>query len=106
MLKNCLSVALRSLTKHTVPSLINIAGLTVGTSCCLLILLYVRDGLDHDRVYGNREQISRVAHDNPFDRLIPMSTFHANTGDSPVRAEALAAFTCTRCFPNRPSPQT
>ena len=42
MFQNYLKIALRNLFKHKVYSLINIVGLAVGITCCLLILLYVR----------------------------------------------------------------
>ena len=42
MLYNYCSLALRNLRKHKTFSFLNIAGLTLGMACCLLIVLYVR----------------------------------------------------------------
>ncbi len=41
MLKNYLIVALRNLAKYKGHTLINVFGLAVGMTCCLLILFYV-----------------------------------------------------------------
>jgi putative ABC transport system permease protein len=61
MIKNYLTVALRNLRKHKVYSFINIAGLTVGMSACLLILLWVKDDLSYDRYHEKADHIYRVA---------------------------------------------
>ena len=41
MLKNYFLVAWRSMMKNKLFSLINIAGLSIGLSACMLILLYI-----------------------------------------------------------------
>lgn len=41
-LKNYLKSAIRSLKRQKAYSFINIAGLSVGLACCILIILYVR----------------------------------------------------------------
>ena len=60
MLKNYLKVALRSLQRSRAHALINIAGLSVGIACCVLILLYVRNELSYDRHYPDADKIYRV----------------------------------------------
>jgi putative ABC transport system permease protein len=60
MLKNYFIIAIRNLKKHKGYSLINILGLAVGISCCLLILLYVRNELSYDKFYKNADSIYRV----------------------------------------------
>ena len=60
MLKNYFIIAFRNLKKHKGYSLINILGLAVGISCCLLILLYVRNELSYDKFYKNADSIYRV----------------------------------------------
>ena len=41
MLKNYLKIALRNLKKHAGYTVINILGLAIGMTCCVLIALYV-----------------------------------------------------------------
>ena len=60
MFKNYLKIALRTLRKNKVYSLINLGGLAIGMACCLLIALYVRDELSYDQFHKNADRIYRV----------------------------------------------
>ena len=62
MLNNYLKIALRNLKKHKAYSFINIAGLAVGMTCCILILLWVRDELSYDRYHENADRIYRITY--------------------------------------------
>ena len=61
MIANYLKVAIRNLMRNKTFSAINILGLAIGMACCLLILLYVRDELSHDRHHKNADRIYRLA---------------------------------------------
>ena len=63
MLKNYVTVALRVLLKNKAFSAINIAGLAIGISVCLLILQYVSFEFSYDRFHENASDIYRVAND-------------------------------------------
>ncbi len=60
MFKNLLKIALRNLVKDKVYSFINIAGLTIGITCSIFLLLYIIDELSYDRYHKNAESIYRV----------------------------------------------
>ena len=60
MLRNYFLIALRNLRKNKVFSLINILGLAVGLSCCLLIAAYVRDETSYDQYPMEADNIYRV----------------------------------------------
>jgi putative ABC transport system permease protein len=60
MFRNYLIVALRNLTRHKLYSFINIAGLTVGLTCAIFIILFVRDQLSYDRWIPGTENLYRV----------------------------------------------
>jgi len=60
MLRNYFLIALRNLRKNKVFSLINIFGLAVGLSCCLLIAAYVRDETSYDKYPMEADNIYRV----------------------------------------------
>ncbi|MFQ5750975.1 MAG: ABC transporter permease, partial [bacterium] len=60
MFTNHLKVAIRNLLKYRAYTFINITGLAVGMTCCLLILLYVQDELSYDRYHEKADQIYRV----------------------------------------------
>jgi putative ABC transport system permease protein len=63
MFRNYLKVALRNLRKHSIFSIINIAGLAIGMAACLLILQYVSFQLSFDQFNKNTGDLYRVAND-------------------------------------------
>ncbi|GAA0193748.1 ABC transporter permease [Fulvivirga kasyanovii] len=60
MLKNYIKVAVRNIFKHRVFSFINIFGLAVGMSVCMLIIMLVADQMMNDRHNPNKGRIYRV----------------------------------------------
>ncbi|MDQ2721102.1 MAG: ABC transporter permease [Bacteroidota bacterium] len=60
MIKNYFKIAFRNLMKYKFISFINLFGLTVGLTCCLLITTYVLNELSYDRYNKNAENIYRV----------------------------------------------
>ena len=60
MLKNYLKIALRSLLRNKVYSFINILGLAIGVSACLVIFLLVSFELSFDNFHPDRERIYRI----------------------------------------------
>lgn len=61
MLKLNFKIALRNLWKHKMFSLINIGGLAIGLSSCLLLLLYVNYEHSYDKQFKNIDRIYGVA---------------------------------------------
>ena len=60
MIRNHLIIAWRNLIKNKQQSIINLLGLTVGTVCCLAILLYVFDQMGYDQHHKNAASIYRI----------------------------------------------
>ncbi len=60
MLKNYFKVALRNLRKNKLYSFVNIVGLTIGITCCILIGLYIGHEWSYDRFHKNADRIVRV----------------------------------------------
>ncbi len=60
MIRNYLKLALRNLKKYKFISFINLFGLTVGMTCCLLILTYILNELSYDKYNKNADRIYRV----------------------------------------------
>jgi len=60
MFKNYLKTSLRFLTRNKGFTLINVAGLSIGTFCCLYILLYVRDQFSYDQSFSRSGAMYRV----------------------------------------------
>ena len=60
MLKNYFKVAFRSLSRNKVFSIINIFGLSIGLTTCLLILIYIVSESGYDRQNKDADLIYRV----------------------------------------------
>ncbi|MFC2161663.1 ABC transporter permease [Acidobacteriota bacterium] len=66
MFKNYLKIAWRNMKRHKAFSLINITGLALGMTCCMLILLWVQDELSFDRFHRNGDRVYRIIQDINF----------------------------------------
>jgi putative ABC transport system permease protein len=60
MIQNHFKIAWRNLMKYKFISFINLFGLTVGLTCCLLIATYILNELSYDRYNENADRIYRV----------------------------------------------
>ncbi len=60
MIKNYLLLAIKNLKKQKLFSLINILGLTVGITCCLLIFLFILNEFSYDNFHKNGKYIYRI----------------------------------------------
>jgi len=60
MIKNYLKIAWRNLRKNKVFSIVNIAGLSLGIACALLIIFHVKEELGYDKGFSKADRIFRV----------------------------------------------
>src|SRR5215218_8719505 len=60
MFKNYLKTAWRNLTRHKGFTLINVLGLTIGLTGCLVIGLFVWDEMQYDKNIPGGEHVYRV----------------------------------------------
>jgi putative ABC transport system permease protein len=60
MFRNYLKIAIRSLLRTKLYSIINIVGLSLGVACCLLLSLYVQDEFGYDRHHERVEDLYRI----------------------------------------------
>src|SRR5215510_12092282 len=60
MFRNNFRTAWRNLMKYKFTSFINLFGLTIGLTCCLLILTYILNELSYDKYNKNANDIYRV----------------------------------------------
>lgn len=63
MFKNYLKVAFRNIVRHKAFSTINIAGLAIGMTCSIFILLWVQNELSYDRFHANADKTYRIVAD-------------------------------------------
>lgn len=59
---NYFKTAWRNFLKNKAYSVINIAGLSIGLACCMLIILYNNDEVSYDRFHQNVHNIYRIVH--------------------------------------------
>ena len=60
MLQNYFKIALRNLRNNKVFSIINIGGLAMSMSVCLLIMSVVADQLSYDQFHVNKDRIYMI----------------------------------------------
>ncbi|MEO8770329.1 MAG: ABC transporter permease [Ferruginibacter sp.] len=111
MIYNYFKIAFRNLAKYKFISFINLFGLTVGLSCCFLILTFILHELSYDKYQPNANQTYRITRSfkdvqsgvvnlnlstiapafgpllqNDFKEIVKMTRTLAN-GQAPVRYE-------------------
>ncbi len=64
MVFHYLRIALRNMIRQPGYAAINIFGLAIGITCCMLILLYIRNELSYDRYHEHADRIYRVVNGN------------------------------------------
>ncbi len=62
-MNNYLQVVLRMLRREKLYAAINIAGLSLGIACCLILGLFLRSQLTYDQHYPDHERIYRVVNE-------------------------------------------
>ena len=83
MLYNYLKIAFRNITKHSVYSAINIAGLSVGLASSALIFLWVADEMSFNKFHKNYDDLYQVYMNQSFadgiatDRPVPLPLLEA-----------------------------
>ena len=88
MLRNYVKVAIRNLVKHKFYGIINVLGLAIGMTCCLLIFLYVQHELSYDSFHTKVDRIYRVV----TDIKTPTETLNINITSAPMAAYMKADF--------------
>ena len=63
MFRNYFKVATRNFVKHKFYAVINVLGLAIGMTCCLLIFLYVSHELSYDSLHTKSDRIYRLVTD-------------------------------------------
>src|SRR5579859_7041289 len=60
MIRNYFRTAIRNLFRQKTFSLLNLAGLSLGIACCLLLTLHIREELSYEKDFSGHALISRV----------------------------------------------
>src|SRR4051812_18417364 len=64
MIKNYLVITLRNFLRHKNYTLINVFGLSIGITSCIIIFLLIRHDLSFDTFHSKAGRIYRVVHDS------------------------------------------
>lgn len=88
MIKNYFKVALRNMSRHKVYSFINILGLAIGLTACILILLYLQYELSYDRWNAKADRIYRVA----LHGILGENEFNGAVACAPMAKTLMAEF--------------
>ncbi len=68
MFKNYFKIAYRNITRQKIYSTINILGLSIGLSFCILIYLYISNELSYDNFHEKAERIFAVVGEDNFHK--------------------------------------
>ncbi|MCH7939822.1 MAG: ABC transporter permease, partial [Candidatus Marinimicrobia bacterium] len=88
MLDTNVKIAIRGVTRQKLFSGINILGLAVGITACMLILMYVRDELSYDNYHPYAERTARIA----VEGVLGGSKFEMAVTSAPMAAAMLADY--------------
>ena len=80
MIKNYFKIAFANLMRNKFYSLINIVGLAIGITACILIMLYVQSELSYDTFHKKADRIYRVN----LDAVINGDAFNSPVTCSPL----------------------
>lgn len=86
MFRNYLTITARIIRRHKLFSFINIAGLTAGLACCILISIWVREERSTDRFHQKIDRIFLVR-----SLFRSADAANAQSGTPPLLGPALAA---------------
>lgn len=98
MFRNYLKIAFRSFLYQKYYSLINTIGLALGTSACILILLFVEDEISYEKPFEKNQQIYRLVQDFPMgthvskSATVPFPTKNSLMTDFPEITNAAIIF--------------
>ena len=81
MIRNYVKVAIRNLFKNSFYSFINIFGLSIGITACLLIFLYVNNELSYDKFHTDHKRIYRVT---TRAKMSDTETINAGVSSAPL----------------------
>ncbi|MDW3197025.1 MAG: ABC transporter permease [Cytophagales bacterium] len=103
MLRNFFLVTVRNLRRNSLYSIINIAGLSIGIVCSVLIMLWVEDETTYDQFLPKFDRIHQVWVNAEFDdkinswRSVPLPTYRAlKTADNRIKNTCVAGWGSTR----------
>ncbi len=90
MFRNNLKIAFRILKRHKGYSFINIAGLTAGMTCFILMMFYIQHELSFDKFHAKHDRLYRVIRKYPENQKGPFR--HLAPTPAPLAPTIVAEF--------------
>src|SRR5919199_2957410 len=78
MLRNYFTIAWRNVLRNKIFSVIKIAGLSIGLTVCMLMLLYTKNEISYDRFQEKRAHIYRLIQEMQVGQDVPQKTAITN----------------------------
>jgi putative ABC transport system permease protein len=96
MIKSYFKIAWRSITKRKFYSILNIFGLALAISCCILVYLYTSYQLSYDSYHKNTDKIFRVVNElhlqkTEYNKGGALALYSALKSESPYITQATAS---------------
>ena len=63
MVRNYIITALRNIQRKLIYFIINLAGLSIGITCCLLIMVFIHHEISYDQFHTKKDRLYRVNYD-------------------------------------------
>ena len=97
MLKNYCLIAWRNISRHKTQTVINVVGLALGMTCCLFILMWVKDEERIDNFHAQGENIYSVYQTVTSKRQNRRILFHTAYRSKRSELSFLFIGRCTNC---------
>lgn len=88
MIRNYLKTAIRNLLRSPMYTLINIFGLTIGITCSLMILIFIKHEFSFDRFHNKKDNLYRLV----FELVTPEGSTTSPQMTAPVGPTMVEAF--------------
>lgn len=104
MFNSYLLLGLRRLLREKSYSIINIAGLSIGIACCMILGLYLANELGYDRHHTNHERVYRVVNEFGINGNVDFAAI-TSTQLAPLLQEQFSEIEAAARFQPMPSPR-
>ncbi|MDP1931106.1 MAG: ABC transporter permease [Gammaproteobacteria bacterium] len=104
MFDHYLRMGWRTLLKEKSYSLINVAGLTIGMACCMILGLYLYHALSYDRHHEGHENVYRVVNEFGLNGNVDFAAV-TSTQLAPLLREQYPEIEAVGRFQSMPSPR-
>ncbi|MDO8270696.1 MAG: hypothetical protein Q7U82_02080, partial [Gammaproteobacteria bacterium] len=104
MFSHYFNIGLRTLLREKSYSLINIAGLSIGIACCMILGLYLTHELTSDRHHTNNERVFRIVNEFGLNCNVDYAAV-TSTQLAPLLQEQYAELELAGRLQSMPSPR-